>query len=214
MGTVLFNTLDLSLLFTIYQCVLFAFFLILIKKGKKQSNILLALFLSVGLPYLFNNVKLVKKISTGLFVVFLALASLKTISRNRVWKDNLTLSTNDALISVNGAKSNVMAGGLLSEEAAKIGNVQLKNELLDKSIFHLNRAVSIYPEYIDALILMGNVQWERTKNAKNVIPYYQRILSINPNHENTWQNIYIVLEQNEDINYRIEAYKTLSLIHI
>ena len=45
MSTVLFNTLDLSLLFTIYQCVLFAFFLILIKKVKKQSNVLLALFL-------------------------------------------------------------------------------------------------------------------------------------------------------------------------
>ena len=45
MSTVLFNTLDLALLFTIYQCVLFAFFLVLIKKGKKQSNVLLALFL-------------------------------------------------------------------------------------------------------------------------------------------------------------------------
>ncbi len=45
MSTVLFNTLDLALLFTIYQCVLFAFFLLLIKKGKKQSNVLLALFL-------------------------------------------------------------------------------------------------------------------------------------------------------------------------
>ena len=45
MSTILFNTLDLALLFTIYQCVLFAFFLLLIKKGKKQSNILLALFL-------------------------------------------------------------------------------------------------------------------------------------------------------------------------
>lgn len=45
METVLFNTLDLALLFTIYQCLLFAFFLVLIKKGKKQSNILLALFL-------------------------------------------------------------------------------------------------------------------------------------------------------------------------
>jgi len=44
-STVLFNTLDLALLFTIYQCILFAFFLIVIKKGKKQSNILLALFL-------------------------------------------------------------------------------------------------------------------------------------------------------------------------
>jgi len=45
MSTVLFNTLDLALLFTIYQCILFAFFLILIKKGNKQSNLLLALFL-------------------------------------------------------------------------------------------------------------------------------------------------------------------------
>ncbi|ALO35497.1 AraC family transcriptional regulator [Colwellia sp. MT41] len=45
MSTVLFNTLDLALLFTIYQCILFAFFLVLIKKGKKQSNVLLALFL-------------------------------------------------------------------------------------------------------------------------------------------------------------------------
>ncbi|HCM46914.1 MAG TPA: AraC family transcriptional regulator [Colwellia sp.] len=41
----LFNTLDLALLFTIYQCVLFAFFLVLIKKGKQQSNVLLAFFL-------------------------------------------------------------------------------------------------------------------------------------------------------------------------
>ncbi|MEI6894839.1 MAG: helix-turn-helix domain-containing protein [Colwellia sp.] len=45
MSTVLFNTLDLALLFTIYQCLLFAIFLVLIKKGKKQSNILLALFI-------------------------------------------------------------------------------------------------------------------------------------------------------------------------
>ncbi|MDP7592924.1 MAG: helix-turn-helix domain-containing protein [Litorilituus sp.] len=45
MSTVLFNTLDLALLFTIYQCLLFAFFLLVIKKGKKQSNTLLALFL-------------------------------------------------------------------------------------------------------------------------------------------------------------------------
>jgi len=37
MSTVLFNTLDLALLFTIYQCVLFAFFLLLIKKGRKAK---------------------------------------------------------------------------------------------------------------------------------------------------------------------------------
>lgn len=45
MSTLLFNTLDLALLITIYQCVFFAIFLLTLKKGKKQSNILLALFL-------------------------------------------------------------------------------------------------------------------------------------------------------------------------
>lgn len=45
MSQVLFNTLDLSLLITIYQCLLFAFFLLVIKKGKRKSNVLLALFL-------------------------------------------------------------------------------------------------------------------------------------------------------------------------
>ncbi len=45
MSTVLFNTLDLSLLITIYQCIIFAFFLLFIKKKNKQSNIFLVLFL-------------------------------------------------------------------------------------------------------------------------------------------------------------------------
>jgi hypothetical protein len=45
MSKILFNILDLALLFTIYQCLLFTFFILLIKKGKLQSNILLTLFL-------------------------------------------------------------------------------------------------------------------------------------------------------------------------
>lgn len=45
MKEVLFNTHDVALLITIYQCLLFAIFLITLKKGKKLSNILLAGFL-------------------------------------------------------------------------------------------------------------------------------------------------------------------------
>jgi AraC-like DNA-binding protein len=43
--SVLFNTHDLVLVITIYQCVLFAFFLLTLKKGKKKSHVLLATFL-------------------------------------------------------------------------------------------------------------------------------------------------------------------------
>ncbi|WP_076408726.1 AraC family transcriptional regulator [Shewanella sp. UCD-KL12] len=45
MKTVLFNTHDIVLIITIYQCVLFAFFLLSFKKGNKHNNVLLALFL-------------------------------------------------------------------------------------------------------------------------------------------------------------------------
>lgn len=45
MKSVLFNTHDLVLIFTIYICLFFALYLVTLKKGKKISNYLLALFL-------------------------------------------------------------------------------------------------------------------------------------------------------------------------
>lgn len=45
MKSVLFNTHDLVLLFTIYICLFFALFLVTLKKGKKLSRYLLAAFL-------------------------------------------------------------------------------------------------------------------------------------------------------------------------
>jgi AraC-like DNA-binding protein len=45
MESVLFNMHDVMLLITIYLCVLFAVFLLTLKKGSKKSNVLLACFL-------------------------------------------------------------------------------------------------------------------------------------------------------------------------
>lgn len=142
-------------------------------------------------------------------IVILSLYSIKTISRNPVWKNNFTLATNDAFISKNGAKSNVMAGGQLLEKAQETSNFREKNELLEKSIYHLSRAVEIYPEYVDALLLMGNAQWELYQDASKAMPYYQRILSINAENENAWKNIDVILRQNKNVDYNIQAYSQL-----
>jgi AraC-like DNA-binding protein len=45
MNSVIFNTHDVVLLITVYQCLLFGLFLLTLKKGHKKSNILLSLFL-------------------------------------------------------------------------------------------------------------------------------------------------------------------------
>lgn len=145
----------------------------------------------------------------GLLAMVFMLYSIKTIDRNRVWENNLTLSLNDANISVNGAKSNVMAGGLLSEEAAKISNPQERKKMLKEAEFYLQRALNVYPNYIDALILMGNLQWELKNDLAAALPYYQRILNINNQHQQTWENIFMVLESDQDVDQRIAAYQRL-----
>lgn len=45
MKAVLFNMHDLALLFTVYQCLLFALFLVTLKRGKRKTHLLLAAFL-------------------------------------------------------------------------------------------------------------------------------------------------------------------------
>lgn len=170
--------------------------------------LIFAYFLNLGLSKLENKAQ-AKSIFIGSLSIILLLFSIKTISRNRVWKNNLSLATHDANISVNGAKSNVMAGGLLTEEAEKETDPTKKKALLEEAVFYLNRAVTTYPEYIDALLLMGNAQWALTKDAAKSLPYYQAILAINPYHQNTWQNCFIILEQTKNVDLRIKSYQTL-----
>lgn len=155
-----------------------------------------------------DNIKS-KNILTGFVVILFGLYSFKTIDRAAVWKDNLTLSTTDAKTSVNGAKSNIMAGGILTEQAALLKNPAEKQKMLREGMIYLNQAITVYPEYIDALLLMGNAQWELSKSSKNAMPYYYKILSINPYHDNTWRNAFIILEQDKNTDDRIQAYQTL-----
>lgn len=172
------------------------------------SLVVAYLFLN-ELPNLIKKKKEAKELIAYSTLILLTLYSIKTISRNPVWKNNYSLATNDALISVNGAKSNVMAGGQLLEKAQQSKNPQEKRQLLEKSIHHLNRAIEIYPEYIDALLLMGNAQWEYHQDASKAMPYYKSILAINPNNSNAWKNIDIVLSQHKGIDYKLNAYQSL-----
>ncbi len=172
-------------------------------------SLILAYYLLVSLSKQLKHLSKFKTTFSILFGLILGLYSLKTISRNPVWENDLTLSTHDAKISVNGAKSNVMAGGKLTEEAMKQSKPNLKQEMLREGIGYLEQAIRVYPEYVDALLLMGNAQWEYTKQASQAMPYYYRILNINPNHQNTWQNAFIILEQEQNVDYRIQAYETL-----
>ena len=148
--------------------------------------IILAYFLANKLPVWTKNQNIVLVV----LAIILMLYSVKTISRNRVWKNDFTLFTHDVKISENSAKSNTSAGGKLIEEAVKVSDKHLKLEYLDQAIFYLKRAVKIYPEYNDALLLLGNAEWERYHSLDSTFKYYDLILKGNSRYDKVYANIF------------------------
>ena len=180
-------------------------------------------------------------------LLILSLFTIKTISRNPAWENDFILFTTDVKTSVNGAKSNVSAGGKLLEESQKLKKIisenpstfkilkikinnttmlssSQKNELLesgnlqsslvkieetrakyvDLSIKYLEKAIEIHPVYIDALLLLGNANFERDKkNIDKVWEYYERILKRNPNNINVYSNMKAILNDSVSADTRI-----------
>ncbi len=131
-----------------------------------------------------------KNIIVAVFISIMVLYSAKTISRNRVWKNDFTLFTHDVKISENSAKSNTSAGGKLIEEAIKPKNKNVRIEYLDQAIFYLKRAIKIHPKYSDAFLLLGNAQWERYRSLDSTFTYYKEILRQTPEFDLVYLNIF------------------------
>ncbi|MGM0409096.1 MAG: tetratricopeptide repeat protein, partial [Bacteroidota bacterium] len=129
-------------------------------------------------------------VSAGVLIIILSLYSVKTMSRNMAWENDFTLFTTDVKTSVNSAKSNTSAGGKLIEEAVKPKNKAKRDEYLKQAIEYLNRAIQIHPVYNDALLLMGNAQWELYHNPDSTFKYYRKILERNPTYKRVYDNIF------------------------
>jgi len=151
-------------------------------------------------------------IIAGVLVIIFSLYGIKTISRNSVWKDDFTLFTTDVKTSVNSAKSNTSAGGKLIEEALKPANKAKRDTMLKQAIHYLKRAIQIHPTYNDALLLMGNAQWEFYHQLDSAFKYYRRILERNPSYSRVYNNIFNS-EINQVFDDPIRVDKNLQLLH-
>jgi len=156
-----------------------------------------------------TNKKIVKTvliIIAGYSVLFYP---IKTIARNKAWKDDLTLFTTDVKTSQNSAKSNCSAGGKLWKAAKATNNEQLKQSYFKKSEIYLKKAVQIYPEYADAWLLLGNLLFDKDKDTKQSVAAYFHVLKKQPQNEFAIKNIDIVAQQSTDRKFQLDTYKTL-----
>jgi tetratricopeptide (TPR) repeat protein len=161
------------------------------------------------LLYLSINRDKKQKKATFIELVFLLVVLLfsgMTIDRNQNWKDNFTLFTHDVKISMNSAKGNCTAGGVLLEQGQKQKDKKTKQEYLERSIKYLNTALEIYPDYIDALLLLGNAHYNYNKNYNKVFDNYQKIFVLAPQYDLAFSNLNIMLASEKEPGPRKTGY--------
>jgi tetratricopeptide (TPR) repeat protein len=174
--------------------------------------IVLASLIADKLPLILKTTAVYKKSATGILVVMLVLFSIRTYTRNKVWKDNFTLFTTDVMVSENSLKCNVSAGGDYQKKAAEETDPVKKAEYYELSVKHLEKAIEIYPQTSNGLLLYGNVLTIYKKDYKRAIEQYLKILDFDPYNNNAYSNAVRVLgtlDNNQESTYKLSVLKRM-----
>ncbi len=129
-----------------------------------------------------------KSIVFTIALVIMVLYSLRTISRNPVWKNDFTLFTSDVKVSVNSAKCNVSAGGVLIEYSQKEADPVKKETYLNQAVKYLGHGLEIHPRYVAGWVLYGNAFLYLDK-FNEALSCYENALNIAPTNNDALNNM-------------------------
>jgi len=164
--------------FSVVSNILFSVGIIMNERFLFMPSLGYCLLLAAGFYYFFQTKKMPAMVVVGLAAVVVLLFSAKTFSRNYVWKDNLTLFTTDAKNSPNSSKVNTSAGGDLLAASDKEPDSLQRKKMIEEAMVYLTRALNIYPDNFNTLLLMGNAQYKYYKTVDAALPFYNKIIAL------------------------------------
>ncbi len=150
-----------------------------------------------------------KMMIPGLMTLILTLYAYKTISRNADWYDSYTLFTTDVHVSANSAKGNEVAGEYIMLKANQIQDKATKDSLLRRSISYQQKAISIYPKQIIALINLAAAYYEYNKDYDTILVVYKTILTHLPDNEQIYAFFNTLMNKYDNVDHKIRLYENL-----
>lgn len=138
----------------------------------------------------FHQLRTPLMVAAGITLLF----SIKTLTRNPVWKDNFTLFSTDINTAPNSAKMRNAMGGELVTQSQKPENKLKQQEMLTEAVGHLREAVKIHPNYKNAYLLMGNAN-NYLKQYDAAITAYNQALAVDPAYAEAETNLAITYMQ-------------------
>lgn len=111
--------------------------------------------------YLIEEKKFIKSFQVKIGVIlFIVLAfSIRTVTRNQDWKDNLTLASHDIHHLTKSAHVNYLYAGLLMKESNENGELKQEERIqLQKNALHyINESLNIDSSYFNAAVDKGRI---------------------------------------------------------
>ncbi len=137
-----------------------------------------------------------------LLVIIAGVLAMITIDRNRDWKDAFTLYEHDLAISTNSAKSNIIMGDCYSKLANLEKDPDRKKALFEKAVRLTEKALKIYPDFIQAKFILANIAWDYEKDYEKTYRLYLDILKDRPDQDAVYRYAFKLLPAIRD-----EAFK-------
>jgi Tfp pilus assembly protein PilF len=160
-----------------------------------------------------NGVLSIRSFSPILLIIvgiIISLYSIKTFTRSRDWKDNVSLFGQDVKIADQSATAHYHWGNaLLSQLYEKEQDPAKKSSYLDQAITEYQSAINIYPDYPDAILHLGDALYKKGEIDK-AIPYVEQYNSMmnysNPDLVRYMAQLY---EQSGQFDEAIASYKSI-----
>ncbi len=107
-----------------------------------------------GRKYIIS-IKVYKTIFFGGLLILTFLCGWRTITRNRVWKNDITLFTHDVDVMPNSVLCLGNAGARWIDLSERPENKAHEKEYLNKAIGYLNHALELHPKYVNGYLNLG-----------------------------------------------------------
>lgn len=166
--------------------------------------IALAYLLLAAFKYQRSDLVSWLRIDKGLRLVMIALLFIygaRTISRNTVWRDHLTLYYNDIGHCQKSFKANLLiANTLQSEIVVSYNNPKYANrnaQYLKDADMYFNRALAIYDQYANAWNSYGSLQFMFYNNYEKASGLFKKAVELDPLYTEALFNLAFSFEKLE-----------------
>ncbi|MCY7411248.1 MAG: tetratricopeptide repeat protein [Chitinophagales bacterium] len=144
-----------------------------------------------------------KKASAVLLIV-VVLFSIKSVSQNKIWQNNLTLYESGIIASPESHRTHYYLGNyLLKKDYLAALKEPEKSKVVSRAFNELRKSVEIYPGMSDVWLQMGNY-FSNTDKKDSAIWYLKKAIEVQPSLATAHNNLGAVYFGQLDLNKAIE----------